>query len=250
MADGPIWTDRTVAWYERANARSDYAARTLAAAEAALAGCASALDIGAGFGALALPLARRLGRVTALEPAPAMAAALRRAAARAGLDNVTVVQAAWGEWTPAPHDLVVCAHVGPLLGPGSPLLPALRDLARRAVILVREAPGGDEKFFYPELYPRLLGRPYDERRPCRDADTVGALAELGITPAVATIEYRSDQPFDSLDEACDFWMTYMRLEGASPRAFLRQFLAERLGRDGARWVAPLRKRAAVIWWRW
>ena len=35
--------------------------------------CRTALDVGAGFGALALPLARRLLRVTAIEPAAAIA---------------------------------------------------------------------------------------------------------------------------------------------------------------------------------
>ena len=56
-----FWTERTVAWYERADARGDSAARVLAAVPDLLAGCRSALDVGAGFGALALPLARRLG---------------------------------------------------------------------------------------------------------------------------------------------------------------------------------------------
>ena len=90
-----FWTERTVAWYERADARGDYAARVLAAVPDVLAGCRSALDVGgAGFGALALPLARRLDRVTALEPAPAMAAALRRAVRRHALSNVVVIEAA------------------------------------------------------------------------------------------------------------------------------------------------------------
>lgn len=244
-----LWTDRTVAWYERANARSDYAAQVLTAAKPVLGGCDSALDVGAGFGALALPLARRLRQVTALEPAPAMAAALRRAAARAGLANIAVIEAAWEETTLAPHDLVLCAHVGPLLGGRSAFLAAVSDIARRAVVLVLDAGSGNDKFHYGELYPRLLGRPYGDGRPCRDAETLAALAALGITPAVTPIEYGSDQPFDSLDEACDFWMTYMRLEGDKPRTFLREFLASRLRRDGGVWVAPLRRRATVVWWR-
>lgn len=140
MRDG-LWTERTVAWYARADARSDYAAKVLTAAQTALAGCRSALDVGAGFGALALPLARRLPRVTALEPSPAMAAALRGAAARGGLGNVTVVESAWGQTALATHDLVVCAHVGPLLGPESAFLSALRAVARRAVSSCVRRPG-------------------------------------------------------------------------------------------------------------
>lgn len=244
---GEDWTERTVAWYERADAASDYAAAVLGAGEPLLAECRSALDVGAGFGALTVPLARRLERVTALEPSPAMAAALRRAVARASLANVRVVQQAWGEAAPGPHDLVVCAQVKPLLGRGSPFLASVSRTARRAVLLVRDAPGGDDKFFFSELYPRLLGRPYG----CGSdtAETLAALADVGITPTVLPIEYRSDQPFDSLEEAGDFWMTYLGLSDPDSRAFLQDFLARRLTRTRDGWLAPFRKRAVVILWR-
>lgn len=247
-ARSEFWTDQTVAWYERANARSDYAARVLHALGPALDGCRDALDVGAGFGALALPLARRLACVTALEPSPAMARALRRGAATAGLADVTVIEAAWGEVPVRPHDLVVCAHVGGLLAADSPFLSEVGRYARRLVALVRDLPAGPDgdKFFYRELYAVLLGRPYEHR--CRGDDTVVGLERLGIRPAVTTVEYSSDQPFDGLDEACDFWMTYMGLEGEEHRDYLRRFLAARLERRGGEWIAPFRKRAAVIAW--
>lgn len=242
-----LWTPRTVAWYVRANARSDYAERVLGAARELVADARTALDVGAGFGALALPLAARMERVTALEPSPAMAEGLRREAVRLGHENVTVVEAAWGKVTLAPHDLVVCAHVGPLLRPGAPFLAEVSGHARRGVILIVDAPGREDKFYFSELYPRLLGRPYDHR--CTGEETVAALRALGIDPSVSTVEYSSDQPLDSLEEACDFWMTYMKLEGDEPRAFLRDFLAPRLLREGEAWVAPFRKRCLVAWWR-
>lgn len=242
-----LWTPRTVAWYVRANARSDYAERVLGAAGELVADCRTALDVGAGFGALALPLAARLEHVTALEPSPAMAEGLRREAARLGRRNVTVIEAAWGKVELPPHDLVICAHVGPLLRPGSAFLAEVGGQARRGVVLIVDAPGREDKFFFSELYPRLLGRPYDHR--CTGEETVAALHALGVAPRVATVEYSSDQPLDSLEEACDFWMTYMKLAGDEPRAVLRDFLATRLVSEGEGWVAPFRKRCLVAWWR-
>jgi SAM-dependent methyltransferase len=248
-ARAEFWTERTVAWYERANEESDYAARVLGALGPALDGCRDALDVGAGFGALALPLARRLEGVTTLEPSAAMAGALRAGAASAGLANVTVVEAKWGGAPVRSHDLVICAHVGGLLDGNSPFLGEAGRLARRLVAFVRDLPAApdDDKFFYRELYPALLGRPYEHR--CRADDTVAGLERLGIHPTVTPIEYSSDQPFDSLEEACDFWMTYMGLEGPEPRDYLRRYLAGRLVRRGGEWIAPFRKRAAVIAWQ-
>lgn len=241
-----FWTERKVRWYQRALERSDYAAVVLGALESVLAGCRTALDVGAGCGALTLPVAERIERVTALEPAPAMAEALRRTAADRGLDNVEVVEAAWGEVPVAPHDLVLCAHVGELTRPGAAFLREAPRLARRAVALVRDAPQETDKFFFGELYPRLCGRPYG---PGGDyAETLDALVSLGVSPTVDLVAYRSDQPFDDLEEACDFWEEYLGVEGDRVRRFLWQFLAQRLTPEPGGWVAPYSKQAAVIWW--
>ncbi len=219
----------------------------LGAVAEVVADCRTALDVGAGVGALTLPLARRLRSVTALEPSPPMAAALRRAVTRGGFRNVTLVPVSWEEARIPRHDLVICAHVAPLLAPDSAFLREVGDTAARAIVLVHDAGGGDDKFFFRELYPALLGRPYGH---ARDPDaSLRTLAALGVRPRVALVEYRSDQPFASLDEACDFWMTYMRLEGDEVRAFLRRFLVERLARDAGGWRAPFRKRVRVLSWR-
>ena len=248
MPHSEFWTERTVAWYARAVARSDFAPRVLAVIGPALDECKSALDVGAGCGALALPLARRMGWVTAVEPSAAMARALREAAARAGPGRVTVIEAAWGEVPVEPHDLVVCAHVGGLLNADSPFLADAKRLARRLVLLIRDAPRPEDqdKFFYRELYPALLGRPYEHRS--HADETLGGLRALGMEPRVTLVEYCSDQPFTDLDEACDFWMTYMGLEGPGPRAYLARFLKERLVSNGRELIAPFRKTAAVFVW--
>ena len=189
-----LWTDRTAGWYRRAAERGDYAARVLAALGPQLDACRTALDVGAGCGALAIPLARRGLAVTALEPSAAMARELRRWAGDAKLREVAVVEAAWGEVPVRAHDLVLCAHVGNLLRAGSDFLREVGRLARRLVVLVRDltAVRGHDKFFYRELYPILLGRPYGNR--VETADPVGALRALGIRPEVTEIDC-SDQVF-------------------------------------------------------
>jgi len=242
-----FWTERKVTWYRRALERSDYAETVLGVLAPLLARCRSALDVGAGCGALAIPLAERLGQVTAIEPAPAMAKALRERAHARGVRNIEVIEAAWGDVPVAPHDLVLCAHVGELLQPDAPFLRGVASVARRGVALVRDTGRERDKFFFRELYPLWLGRPYISG--CEHEETVEGLARLGLSPTVTFVSYRSDQPFTDLEEACDFWEEYLGLEGEPLRAFLREFLAKRLVPDGSGWIAPYPKQAAVIWWR-
>jgi hypothetical protein len=186
--------------------------------------------------------------VTALEPSPAMARGARQWAAEAGLANLAVVEAAWGEAPMAPHDLVLCAHVSNVLRPESTFLHEAGRLARRLVAVVRDAASsrGHDKFFFRELYPALLGRPYGREREADDV--VAPIRALGVEPRVTEITYRSDQPFTDLAEACDFWMAYLGLSDRRSRDYLQAFLRERLVRDGDGWIAPYRKTAAVITW--
>jgi hypothetical protein len=64
-----------------------------------------------------------------------------------------------------------------------------------------------------------------------------------------SIRYDFGQPFDDLDEACDFWEEYLGLAPGAERRFLRDFLVGRLARDDGGWLAPYPKRALVIAWR-
>lgn len=244
--NGGFWSARTVAWYQRALAGSDYAPRVLGAIEPQLAEAASVLDVGAGCGALALPLAERVPRVTALEPAPAMAAALRAEAGRRGFRHLTVVEAAWGEVALPSHDLVLCAHVGELTQSGAPFLVEAARWARRWVVVVRDREPESDKLFFRELYPALLGRSYGGGSDYQE--TLEGLANLGVHPEVVAVEYRSDQPFADLDEACDFYEVYLGVSGPEVRGFLRTFLAARLVREPEGWVAPYSKRAVVLRW--
>jgi SAM-dependent methyltransferase len=81
------------------------------------------LDIGAGPGSFALPIAARVRQVTALEPSAGMVAILRRRRKERALGNLRVVQAGWGgvelerrRWAGA-FDLVIASMSPGIDGP-------------------------------------------------------------------------------------------------------------------------------------
>ena len=99
------------------------------------------LDVGAGAGRFALPLALVVDEVIALEPSAAMLAALVEQAARHGIGNIRPVAAAWPPADPAlaeavRADVVLVAHLGYDIEAIGPFVDALEAAARRDCVAV------------------------------------------------------------------------------------------------------------------
>ena len=242
-----FWTPRRARWFNQAVQISNFPAQTLKALEPILVGCGSVLDVGAGVGALTIPLAKAVEAVTALEPSPPMMEELRANLTRNRLHNVTCIQAAWGKADVPVHDLILVANVSPIFSDLLGFLTTAEPLARRALALVQNVGPGTEKFYFGELYPLLLGRPYPAREDY--LRTITLLHSLGIYANVQIISYHFDQPFADLGEAVEFWKEQMRLEGAEQERRLVGFLQTKLQRVGSHLVAPMRRQSAVLWWR-
>ncbi len=225
--------------------------RVSAAALAALApylrDCRSILDVGAGPGTLAIPLARRGWRVTALEPAPAMLAHLRRAVRREGVAGVRCLPTTWENARPGRHDMVLVASVPEVLRDLPAFVGRAAGLARRWVVVVQSAGAGPDKFSFDELYPLLFQRPYERQDRHRDARR--ALRALGVSPRVRIIRYRFDQPVRDLNEAVAFWRAYLPPLRPDQVAALRRFLRRRLRSAPGGCLAPIQKTSAVLAWR-
>jgi SAM-dependent methyltransferase len=245
--DEHFWTPRRARWFNQAVQISNFPAQTLKALEPILVGCGSVLDVGAGVGALTIPLAKEVEAVTALEPSPPMMEELRANLSRNRLHNVTCIQAAWAKADVPAHDLILVANVSPIFSDLLGFLTTAEPLARRALALVQNVGPGTEKFYFGELYPLLLGRPYPAREDY--LRTLTLLHSLGIYANVQIISYHFDQPFADLQDAVEFWREQMRLTDVEQEHRLVGFLQTKLQRVGSRLVAPLRRQSAVIWWR-
>ncbi len=244
--DDHFWTPRRARWFNRAVQVSNFAAHTLKVLEPVLVGCRSVLDVGAGVGALTVPLAKSVEAVTALEPAPAMLDVLRANLVRNRLTNVTCIPAAWGESALAPHDLILVANVSSVFDNLLGFLTSAEPLAGQAIALVQNVGPGMEKFYFGDLYPLLLRRPYRGREDY--LRTVTLLHGLGIYANVGIIRYHFDQPFEDLQEAMEFWKEQMRLTEPEQERQLLGYLQTKLQRVGSGLVAPMRRQSAVIWW--
>lgn len=101
------------------------------------------LDVGAGAGRYAFPIALKVREVIAVDPSAAMAAALRDGAEASGIPNVRVVEGRWpaaaAVLAPNPcADVTLIANVGHDTERIGPFVDALDAAARRACVAVMQ----------------------------------------------------------------------------------------------------------------
>lgn len=116
------------------------------------------LDIGAGAGRYALPLALRVREVIALDPSPAMLAALREQAAAHQIANVRVVEGRWpvdpAAGSPPRADVALIANLGYDVEAIGPFLEAVEAAAGRlcVAILADGSPSVPAHPFWPLIH--------------------------------------------------------------------------------------------------
>jgi CTP:molybdopterin cytidylyltransferase MocA len=120
------------------------------------------LDIGAGAGRYALPLANAVREVVALDPSPGMLGGLRASMAEHGIANVRVVEGRWPEALadggPLANlgavDVTLIAHVGYDIEEIGPFLDAMERAATREclAVLMERSPALMAEPFWPPLH--------------------------------------------------------------------------------------------------
>ena len=120
------------------------------------------LDIGAGAGRYALPLARVVREVIALDPSPSMLDALRETATEHGIDNVAPIHARWPDvleqdrdlGSRLPADVSLIAHVGYDVEEIVPFVEAMERATTREclAVLMERSPASLAEPFWPPIH--------------------------------------------------------------------------------------------------
>jgi SAM-dependent methyltransferase len=162
------------------------------------------LDIGAGAGRYALPLAARVAEVIAVEPSASMRNALRTGKAEHGTTNLRIVGGVWPEvlaelGDPPVADVALIAHVGYDIEAIGPFIDAMERAAARhcVAVLTDRSPASVADPFWPLVHGI-------ERVPL---PALPELAELlrarGRTTEILRVE-RAPRTFDSFEGLATF----------------------------------------------
>ncbi len=185
----------------------------------------SVLDVGCGPGTLALPIAKKVRALTALDYSRGMLTSLETSARKQNIGNITTRCCAWEDnWEEHQiglHDIAIASRSMNIedLAAGINKLDA--HAAKQVIIVDRIAPTP----FDPDVF-EAVGREFNSGPDY--IYTLNILYSLGIHPAIAHIELASELTFNNFDEAMETYRWMFRDLSAKEEKRLEQFLRSRI----------------------
>ena len=204
----------------------------------------TAVDVGAGVGRWAIPLAERVRAVTAVEPVPGMRTVLEERIAARNAGNVGVEGAPWLESKLPRHDAVLAAYSMYTSPDLAAFARKMEATASRLCAMAMRVPAHDGVL--GELSFEIRGTWHDSPN-----FIVGynSMLEAGFTPNV-WVEPEAVRYFEdgSLEEAAQRVRRHLHLAEGEHDALIMSTLRRKLEptANGYRW--PDYMRAALVWW--
>lgn len=221
---------------------------TVAALERIVRASDTVIDVGAGGGRLAVPLAGMSARLVAVEPSEGMRKQLAESASQRQIKNLEVVAADWLAADVKPGEVVVCAHVLYGIEDISPFVGKLNSHARRLVAVVMQ-PRPPISNFYP-LW-RIVHGEHRKALPSLP-EFLEALQSWRVSYDVAHLPPADLNLFGDFDEAIDYSMQRLFLAPGTTKAkrlaeVLKEVLVEADGGFRFEWTRPFETR--IVSWR-
>ena len=205
------------------------------------------MDVGAGGGRLALPLALDAEKVIAIEPSPSMCRVLCGVAEEFGVTNVEIVESGWLEADVTEADVAICVHVLYVIRDIEAFVRKLEEHASEVMVVMYQSPPQSQ--IYP-LWELVHGAP---RFPLPSLpEFLDVLEQLRIRPDVHVVHTEHNRGFESLNVAKDqlarrLYVLPETAEMERLEALLPRVLEEKDGRFSIKGAIRLEPR--VISWQ-
>ena len=205
------------------------------------------LDIGAGPGTLAVPLAKSGCMVTALEPSAAMREAMQVYRKEAGAPEITSVGAKWEDaGDVGKFDYVISSYAF-MFGDIRDTVTRINNAAKRAVHIFWFFRSPSVSRGNHDLWPLLYGEEY-----CHDptADLLwNVLCQMGIYANITVESRKKNQAFASMEDLYADFEKRMVVKDEAQRKIVRDYVDEKVVETKEGFVVPGYTLAAHIWWK-
>jgi SAM-dependent methyltransferase len=209
------------------------------------------LDIGAGPGTLAIPLAPRVKEITAIEPGEGMTAILSERMKKDEISHIFIIRKRWEDIIPA-NDLagqydVVIASLSLTMEDIGLSLRKMDAVSRGSVYLFWFVDMPFWERMYADLWEPLHGLPY---YPGPKADCLfGVLYQMGIYANVEMLPLKKEYRFTTKDELTAFFRKRFNVTKPEQEQVLDDYLRPLIRTEGLETVISGDSTFAKIWWK-
>ena len=209
------------------------------------------LDIGAGPGTLAIPLAPLVKEVTAVEPGSGMISVLNERAMHEGITNITCIQKRWEDIDPA-SDLdglydVVISSLSLTMVDIRQALQKMDAASRDSVYLFWFVDMPFWEKMYADLWEPLHGSKYNTG-PKADC-LFGVLYQMGIYANVDMLPLNKEYRFATQDEMITFFKKRFKAKNPVQERIVSDYIRPLIRREGNEIVVSGDSTFAKIWWK-
>lgn len=209
------------------------------------------LDIGSGPGTIAIPLAKRVGEITAVEPAAGMVNVLKERIAEDGIKNIRIVQSDW-EDVDIERDLEGMYDI--VIASLSLNMMDMREAAKKMAAVCSGSVNlywfADMPFWernYSEVWPKMHGSSY---HPGPKVDCLFMLlCQMGIYPDVTMMPLDKEYRFSRPEEMFDHFRTRFGVATDHQEDVMRRHLLAKARRENGCLVLSGDTIYARISWR-
>ncbi|MEI6293119.1 MAG: class I SAM-dependent methyltransferase [Methanomicrobiales archaeon] len=210
---------------------------------------AKVLDIGAGPGTLAVPLARRGCKVTVVEPSPVMVSALRDYQASEKVEEIHIIEKRWEDVTVeelgGPFDIVIASYSLSMVDIDEAVrkMDAVCSGTAYLFWFLKPSPSSEVLF---DLWPKVHGVPYyyEPKADC----LLMALLQMGIYPNFEVLKSNHRHRYLTIGDATADFHRRMACTDEHQDKIIRNYLRTKLTMIGNEFQLRGSSYGAKIWW--
>lgn len=208
------------------------------------------LDIGAGPGAIAIPIAQQVAHLTAVEPSEGMASFFAEKIEEENCGNITLIRKRWEDIEvktdlEAPYDVVFASYS--LDVPDiREAIQKIEEAASKYIAIYWFAGETNWEAMSRDLWPKLHGFEYAPNPKCNILYNV--LYSMGIFPNIETFPLHHINRFETLDEAVEHFSGRFFAETDDQKVLIREYLERQVLQDDGTITIPGNSIRVRIWW--
>lgn len=208
----------------------------------------SVLDIGAGYGRVAIPLSREVEKMTVVEPAHPFVNRIKEDVRQEKANNIEFAEVLWSDFQLQEKYDLVYSSWSPAVGNPAALM-KMHEASRGYCALELGATPQQKQEFFGQVYPFVTGENF---RPTGNyLNILTTLYEHGIYANLEIREYESEIKHESMERTLSSWkalLEYYANTNGKTEALLREFYRSRMNSDGT-YTTSIKGASCMLWWK-